>query len=130
MVEFAVGASVLLTTLFGIISLSFALYSYNFVAEAAREASRYAIVRGADCDTSMSDCPITSAEVNTYVQGLSYPGIAATNLTGSATWPNGNSPGNRVSVTVTYSFPLAIPFWAGSGSLIHMSSTSSMVISQ
>ena len=39
-------AFVVIPTLFGIIEVSLALYSYNFVTDAAREATRYAIVRG------------------------------------------------------------------------------------
>lgn len=129
LVEFAISASVLFVTLFGIISLSLALYSYNFVAEAARDAARYAIVRGADC-VGLSDCAITSAEVNTYVKGLNYPGIISANLSATLAPSPAGSPGSTVTVTVLYTFPMDIPFWPHSGAAIHMGSASSMVVSQ
>ena len=49
MVEFALGASLLFMVVFGIIAMALALYTYNVVSEAAREATRYAIVRGSAC---------------------------------------------------------------------------------
>ena len=42
LVEFALSSVVLFMTLFGLMAFALALYSYVFVAEAAREASRYA----------------------------------------------------------------------------------------
>ena len=47
LVEMAlVCAFIVIPMLFGIIEVSLALYSYNFVTDAAREATRYAVVRG------------------------------------------------------------------------------------
>ena len=80
------------------------------------------------------NCPVTAAQLQTYVQGLGYPGIIANNLNVAATWSGANSPsnapGNAVSVTVTYTYPLNIPFWRQSGSILHLSNTSQMTISQ
>jgi hypothetical protein len=122
-------------TLFGIIGVSGALYTYNFVADASHEATRYAIVRGSACSIDFTGCPATSAEIQTYVQSLNYPGIVPANLTAVATWSGANTtttnaPGNFVSVTVTYTYPLNIPFWSQSGSILRLSSTSQMAISQ
>lgn len=44
--EAAVGLVVLLGLFIAIVQISLALYTSHFVADAAREASRYAIVRG------------------------------------------------------------------------------------
>lgn len=133
LVEFAIGSSVMFMALLGTFALCGALYSYIFVADAAREASRYALVRGSEC-TGFSDCDITSAQINTYVKSLGYPGINTANLSASASWsgsfPSAESPGNFVTVTVTYQYPMAIPFWPKSGSRIQMSSSSKMAISQ
>jgi len=114
---------------FGLMGICFALYSYNFVAEAARDASRYAMVRGSSC-TGFSDCSITSAQLQTYVQNLSYPGIYPGNLTATASWSPSNAPGGVVTVIVTYQFPLNIPFWPRTGTVLHMASASEMTISQ
>ena len=129
LVEFALCSSILFMTLFGIFALCGALYSYVFVAEAARDASRYALVRGSAC-TGFSDCGITSAQLNAHVKNFAYPGINMSNVTASAAWPVSKDPGNLVIVTVTYNFPLNIPFWPKSGSMMHMSSSSQMTISQ
>ena len=134
LVEFAVSSAVLFSFLFGIFACCFAVYSYNFVSEAAKDGARYAMVRGHKC-TGFSDCPdITSAQVQTYVKGLNYPGINSGNLTASASWSGSNSPtespGNTVTVTVTYNYPLRIPLWNQTGRNLQMVSSSQMVISQ
>jgi Flp pilus assembly protein TadG len=133
LVEFALSSIVLFMTLFGIIGVSGALYTYNFVTDAAHEATRYAIVRGSAC-TFSANCPVTSAQLQTYVRSLSYPGIVPADLTAVATWSGANTPsnapGNMVSVTVTYTYPLNIPFWPHSGEILHLTSTSQMAISQ
>jgi len=130
LVEFALSSIVLFMTLFGLMAVCTALYSYLFVSEAAREASRYAIVRGNSC-TGLSDCPgITSAQLNTYVKSLSYPGINQGNLSATANFTPDKNPGSIVSVTVTYNLALNIPFWPKTGRAMQLSSTSQMAISQ
>lgn len=133
LVEFAVCSSVLFVSLFGIFAFCSALYSYNFVSDAAREATRYALVRGSAC-TGFSDCGIQQAGLNTYVKSLGYPGINTANLSATASWSGNNAPsnapGNIVTVTVTYTDPLNIPFWPNSGSILNLTSTSQMTISQ
>jgi Flp pilus assembly protein TadG len=139
LVEFALSSTVLFLCLFGILGLCGALYTYNFVVDAAHEATRYAIVRGSDC-TGLTNCPLStnattaSATLQTYLQSLGYPGIVANHLSASLTWSGANSPtnapGNTVSVTVTYTYPLNIPFWSQSGNILHLSNTSEMTISQ
>jgi Flp pilus assembly protein TadG len=130
LVEMAVSISVFLSVLVGVFFVILALYSYHFVADAAREASRYASVRGSQCSTntpSLPDCPIsTSAPLQSWVRGLKYPYAASLNVTVSylkptvsgspatTTWsacPACNAPGNMVKVSVTYGYPLSIPFW-------------------
>lgn len=138
-VEFAMASSILFTLVFGLLAICLALYSYNVVSEAAREAIRYAIVRGSACNT-LSNCNIDQAGLQTYVRGLGFPGITPSSLTvaASATSATGtvctatltpcNNPGNPVQVTVTYTFPLVIPFVPSR--TLTMSSTSQMLISQ
>jgi Flp pilus assembly protein TadG len=137
-VEFAMTSIILFTLVFGVMAIGLALYSYNVVAEAAREGSRYAIVRGSACN-SFSNCNVTSAQIQTYVKGIGFPGINPASLTATAAWPTTginctpsitpcNNPGNLVNVTVNYQFPLVIPFVPSR--TLTMSSTSAMVISQ
>jgi Flp pilus assembly protein TadG len=140
-VEFALSAIVLLTLVFGVIAMCLATYTYHTIADAAREGTRYAMVRGSSCSTYGklgSPCPVTtSAQVQTYVRSLSFPGINPTSMTVNATWPTTgatctpsttpcNNPGNLVRVTVSYSLPLAIPFVPAR--TLTMTSSSQMVI--
>lgn len=134
-VEFAMSLTVLFMMVFGVMAICLALYTYNVVAESARAACRYAIVRGSACN-SFSDCNVTGAQLQTYIRGLGFPGINPSSLsvnpdcsTITDCWPNGNkNPGNPVKVTVNYQFLLSIPFVPQQ--TLSMSSTSEMVISQ
>jgi Flp pilus assembly protein TadG len=142
--ETAMSIIILLTFMFGVMEGSFAIYSYHFISEAAREGTRYAIVRGstagAACGTSYNsyDCMASSGNVQSYVQNLGYPGINPSNMTVSPVWaafasgnscpvsPPCNSPGNQITVTVAYSFPLNVPFIPAH--TFTMSSSSAMII--
>lgn len=143
--ETAMSLTIFLTFLFGIFEAGFALYSYNYIAEASREAARYAIVRGATWGSacasySSSDCTISSAQLQSYVQNLGFPGINGSNLTVTPAWSaytSGstcpgtgpcNSAGNLVTVTVQYNFPLMVPFIPSH--TYAMSSSSAMIIAQ
>lgn len=148
LVEFAISASILLSMLFGIMELGLLFYAYNFVSEAAREATRWASVRGSTSCTntpSLTDCNATKAEITAYVQGLGYPGVASSNLSvtttyltattsgGTTTWSTCssgtcNAPQNAVNVQVSYPFPLGVPFIPITS--ITVASTSQMVIYQ
>jgi Flp pilus assembly protein TadG len=138
--ETALSASIFLTFLFAVMEVGFGLYSYHFISEAAREGTRYAIVRGSACTGFTSACPATKANIQSYVENLGFPGINPSNMTVTVTYaayPTGvtctpsslcNNPGNLVTVTVQYSFPLNVPFVPAH--TYSMSSTSSMIISQ
>ncbi|MGB8477539.1 MAG: TadE/TadG family type IV pilus assembly protein [Acidobacteriaceae bacterium] len=139
-IEMSLSLLVLLAIMFGLIEICFALYTYHFISNAAREGSRYAIVHGSACLNGGASCTVTTDQIQTYVEDLGFPGInpsAMTVTTTYAAYPAGgtctpsaacNNPGNLATVTVSYNFPLSIPFV--SSSVIAMSSTSSMVISQ
>jgi len=150
LVEFAVACLILFPMIFGFIEICLAFYSYNFVSDAAREATRYAMVRGSTSCTNtprlIDACPspgVTQAEIQTYVQGLGFPG--ARNLTATATWLSAGTtlpktwtacgnpnlckrPGDEVQVQVRYNFPIGIPFWRIT--TIDFASKSTMVITQ
>jgi Flp pilus assembly protein TadG len=124
LVEFALSATILLALVFGVLAMCMALYTYHFISEAAREGTRYAMVRGSSCATYSnftSACPASAAQIQTYVQDLNFPGIIPNNMSVATTWPTTgssctpsvtpcNNPGNLVQVTVTYTFPLSLPF--------------------
>jgi Flp pilus assembly protein TadG len=152
LVEMALSCLILIPVLFGIIQLSIGLYCYHYAADAAREATRWAIVRGGNCNgifgsayCSPTDGVATGASNNDiaqYVKGLGYPysGLVTTTTQWCtnggaipATWTTcsttkNNQPSNQVQVTVSYSYPLIIPFLKNN--TINLSSTSSMTIVQ
>jgi Flp pilus assembly protein TadG len=154
LVEMALSCLILIPILFGIIQLSIGLYCYHFAADAAREATRWAIVRGSTCNTIFGSgyCSPTSAlgtgadgnDIAQYVRTLGYPYSASVTTTTKwctngqavpATWTTcstvqsgNNLPGNQVQVTVSYSYPLVIPFVGKKN--INLSSVSSMTIVQ
>ncbi len=135
--EMALSLIILLTFVFGIFEVSEAVFAYHVISDAAREGTRYAIVRGSSCSV-ITPCPATGANIQTYLRGLALPGINPNLMTVAAAWPTSgsactpsaspcNNPGNLVQVTVTYNFSLSIPFVKAR--TITMSSTSQMVIS-
>jgi len=141
LVETALSMVILLTVIFGVFEICLAVYTYHFISEAAREGTRYAIVRGAQCSGFASACPASSTDVQTYVKGIGFPGIDPSKMTVLPVWSSYtsggncpaspapcNTPGNLITITVQYNFPLAIPFIPAK--TLAMSSTSSMVISQ
>jgi len=135
LLEFGLVAIVLFTFIFGIIDFGRALYTYHFVSNAAREATRYASVRGSSCyvSSSLPGChamdsnPSTAASspVPQYVIGLATGiGLDANSVFVSASWPgsgpgtggngcnttNGvDSPGCTVQIQVSYPFTFVFP---------------------
>ena len=144
LVEFAISAALLYMLLFGVMDCSRALYVDHFLANAAREGTRYAMVRGdgwgASCASSASmSCTATSSDVQVYVQGLVSAGIQATSVTVRTSWPgtdaNGaschparmNSPGCMVTVEVSYPFTFVSPLLPRS-TLVLTSSANSTIL--
>jgi Flp pilus assembly protein TadG len=139
LLESAVMISVLLLMMFGVVGFGTALYTYHFVSNTAREATRWASVRGATCGGLSGGCPAGDTDVNAYVQNLSTGiGLDPTKVTTTTTWvapPNNlavcttlpKSPGCVVKVQVQYSFQFLFPLLPSG---FTMQSTSQMVISQ
>jgi hypothetical protein len=137
--ETALSAIAVLTLFLGVMQMCLALYTYHFVSEAAREGTRYAMVRGSSCTGFTSACPAQASDVQTYVRGIGFPGIVPADVTVTTTWPTTgssctpsslpcNNPGNLVQVIVQYRFPLSIPFVPSSS--LTLTSTSKLAISQ
>lgn len=145
--ETGLACTVFFAMLIGTFQMMLALYTFHFVSDAAREASRYAIVRGSTSCTNtpnLSNCNATSDQIQTYVRSLNYPGVTSSKLTVATSWLAANSgypktwsacttgtcntPGNQVKVVATYAFPLSVPFVPKT--TFNLTSTSEMVISQ
>jgi Flp pilus assembly protein TadG len=119
LIEFAITISVALTLVFVIMQLCLALYMYGMISETAREATRWAIVRGSTCVTgSGTSCTTTTAAITTYAKDLGFPNVGGGTLVVTPTYPDTNpvggaancqAPGCRVKVVVTYTVAISLP---------------------
>jgi Flp pilus assembly protein TadG len=127
LVEYAIVFILLMTMLLGVSDFGRALYAYHFVSNAAREAARYASVRGSTCSVDGSCTaansasgvagPYSQAAATTDIQDFvknAPAGINTSQLTTTPAWPNPNdlttcattynAPGCTVEVQVKYVF--------------------------
>jgi Flp pilus assembly protein TadG len=128
LVEYAVIVVLFMSMLLGIADFSRALYAYHFVSSQAREAARYAMVRG--CSTISTHCPsrASDSDIQTFVKNVPL-GIDPAKVTVPApSWTPDRSPGSVVSVEVDYAFNFMFPFV--SKSTLNFRSTSQMVVAQ
>jgi Flp pilus assembly protein TadG len=97
LVEFGIAATVLGALMFGIMEFSVALYVDHFLSNAAREATRYASVRGstlsASCSTAPMACRATASDVLTYVQSIMPSGFFASSTTTTCSTPPSSTAG-------------------------------------
>lgn len=108
---------------FGVMDFGRALYTYHFVSNAACEATRYAMVRGAS-----STQPVTSTDIENYVKSITPEGVDPNKLTVTTIWSPDDSPGSTVRVQVSDNFSFMTPVLAGHQ--MTLSDSSQMVISQ
>jgi Flp pilus assembly protein TadG len=120
MVEFAIIAVSALLLIFGMMNCATAVYDYNYVSFAAREATRYAAVRG-----SSSASAASTTDISNFVIAQSK-GLDPSHLSVSTNWLPDNSPGSAVKVQVSYQFTVTIPFMTSNS--LNLSSTSQLTI--
>lgn len=148
LVEFAMAATIFFTVMFAIMNFSLVMYAYSYLADSAREATRYAMVRGstwvnnggADCASpGPANCTAQTADIQTFVRNFGIPGLNSNNITVTSTWLTASGaacgatdackpPGNQVRITVSYSYTVSIPLVPQQ--TFAMSSTSQMVVAQ
>jgi len=124
LVEFAFSFVILFSLVFAIIQFCLAVYAANFVAFAAQQGSRYAMVRGMDWPTACSstvtsNCYASASDVQNYVLNLPHlvhlqaGNITLTPLTTTSTGGacTTSKAGCRVQVKVSYTLPFNMPFF-------------------
>jgi len=101
LVEMAVSTAVLFLLVIGMMEMCLALYAYNFISNAGRQATRYAAVRGANsCENDTTPDPYcnllptsvissTNNPLYTYISNLGAPALGSGSLTVSPTWWKG-----------------------------------------
>jgi Flp pilus assembly protein TadG len=122
LIEYAIIFMIFMTLLLGIADFGRALYAYHFVSNEAREATRYAAVRGQGCKTdtcwlydgtAMGNRVLTSADLTSFVQNVPL-GIDKTqvSLTPAPVWSDSanEAPGSTIQVTVQYTFNFTFTF--------------------
>lgn len=110
LVEFAIGLLVLLLLVFGAVDMGRAVFTYNSIANCAREGIRFAVVHGAE-----SPAPVGPTENDPVLDNLlraKYTvGLDPARLTINSIWTDSrNVPGSSVTVTVRYNFQSAVLF--------------------
>ena len=143
LVEFALVFILFMTILLGIAGFGHALYAYHYVSSAARQATRWAIVNGADC-ASDSSCtaPASLSDIQTFVQNVTPQGIDWSQVTVTTCGMAGdaecadstltvckttvNNPGCIAQVKVSYNFQFIFPLLPTN--TLALSSTSEMII--
>ena len=121
MLEFSLVFLLIFTLVYAVVQFGWLVYSYNVLAGATREATRYAMVHGSE---SLS--PATNESIRAKVQQWSF-GLDSSALTVNTTWDPSNVPGSTVRIQAAYTvrpFANLIPL------PITIGSKSEMVISQ
>jgi Flp pilus assembly protein TadG len=136
MLEFTLVGIPMIFILLSIFEVARGMWTYQTLAYAVREGTRYAIMHGKGC-ASPNTCQVTIGNITSVIQAAGVglepssvyvtftpaSGSASTDtmtnqLTSTTTWPpsGANIPGQTVSISAKYQFKtfLAI-FWAGAG---------------
>jgi Flp pilus assembly protein TadG len=150
LIEYALVFMFFMSMVLGIVDFSRALYTYHFLSNAAREATRWAAVNGATCgpqtafnpagDNScngiggMNNGTASESDIQNYVARITPPGVDSKKLTTKASWSgtgpiceeDNRSPGCTVEVKVSYDFIFVVPFIRSAP--LTLSSSSEMII--
>jgi len=121
--EFAIVAPIFYLLLFVILDGGRMIMAYNSVAHVARQAVRYAVVRGTEASQDnlrFGDAPATDEQLNTYLQSIT----ASLELRIVTTWPAERNAGEVVTIMVEHDFEPVTPFLPA----MTLTSTSSTVI--
>ena len=145
LVEYSIVFILFITMVLGVADFSRAVYAYHFVSNAAREAARYASVRGSTCSDDGSCTaansasgvagPSSATDIQDFVKNVPK-GINPAQITTTPSWSNpsnittckttSNAPGCTVVVLVKYNFAFFTPLV--SKATLTFSSTSQRLI--
>ena len=106
---------------FAIMDFGMGIYAYNFVSYAAREGSRFAASRGAQ-----STSPATADSIRDKIRSQAIA-LDTAQVSVATTWNPNNTPGNSVTVAVSYPVSPLIGLFLGK---ITVGASSTMPIAQ
>ena len=121
MIETSLCLMIFITIFLGIIEFGWGMFNYDFVSYAAREGARWAATRG-----SLSPTPATAESVQTMVRNQASA-MDSSQVAVTTTWNTDNTPGNTVTVNVSYPIPPLLG-WLMGGMTVTANST--MTIAQ
>jgi len=153
LVELAISSTIILGTFIAVFQLTMACYTYNSVAEVARDSARWAAVRGATCSQNtptLDHCGATATDIQNYAKSVSAlnwsqcttasPCLTVTWKTASmsgiqhptTTWSTCSSGckkvGDMVTVSMTYPYAMNLPFLRNYN--LTLGSASTMIVAQ
>lgn len=107
-----------------IMEFGWGIFNYNFISYAAQEGARYAGTRGSLCSS-----PCTQATVDTIQDYIRSQAVAmdTSQLLVNTTWNPNNTPGNTVTVNVSYPIPVLLGWMMGNNTI---TASSTMRIAQ
>jgi Flp pilus assembly protein TadG len=132
LVETALSITILLVLVIGIMDACLMVYSYHFISNAAREGTRYAIVRGntwtqppwnytGTCASYTSaGCVATQQNIEDYVKSLSFPGIDSSQITVTPTSYAANGSATSCEAATSTPPPSSAPLCNARGNLIQV----------
>jgi hypothetical protein len=120
LLEFAIGATVFMTVLFGVLQFGVLLWTHNALTDAARRGARYAVNQ---CDPADGSCANSSTSIdrtkNVVVYGTPNPPASAQPVVRGLTTNNvqvtysgfGVNAGSVTVQIVNYDFSFVVPFF-------------------
>jgi hypothetical protein len=147
--EFALVGIPIMFILFSLFEAARGMWTYQMLAYAIREGTRYAAMHGQGC-ASPNTCQVTVGTIASYIQTagplidpsstLTFTPASGTPISGSittlksntTTWPpsGANAEGQTVKISIKYPFQTTLAlFWAGAGPPLNDSQTFSLVAS-
>ena len=124
MIEGALSLTLFMTIFIAIMEFGWGIYNHNFISYAAREGARYASTRGGQCQGGCTQA--TTDLVQTLVRNQAVV-MDASQIAVNTVWPNGKTPGNTVTVNVSYPVPPLLGWLMGNNTI---TATSTMRIAQ
>jgi Flp pilus assembly protein TadG len=121
-IEFGLSFVLFFGVIVGILDVARGIYAYSFLAGAAKEGTRYAMIHGSSSGSKASSSDVQGV-VQKWLIGMVDPGSA----TVTTTWnPTNENPGSLVTVKVQYTYSPITNWLVGNWTL--QSNSQAMVV--
>jgi len=113
LVEFAIGAGVFFTLIFGVLEFSRLLFTHNALVDAARRGARYAVINASSAEANVKNVVIYGVPTLSGGEKAVAPGLTTDNVTVSYS-PNFGVKLGTATVSITgYQFQFSVPLIGG-----------------